>query len=57
MKKKSMEVEVPKDFVGEITLSNSKATSPKVELLTQEFTNAELNVLKDKLNEVIKSLK
>lgn len=31
-------------------------TKPKVNTITQEFGNGDLNILRDKINEIIKSL-
>ena len=43
-KKEAVEVEVCEECVA-----------PKIELITQEFGNGEMNILRDKINEIIKS--
>jgi hypothetical protein len=50
MKKKEIKVEKVVESVAETT------AVIKVGLLTQEFGNGDMNVLRDKINEIIRSL-
>jgi len=46
-------ISVPDTFSGEVIATKSSGTSNKIGLLTQEFGNGDLNVLRDKINEII----
>lgn len=48
-----LEIEVPKDFVGEISMSRARALPPKIDPIVQQFGNGDLNILRDKINEII----
>jgi hypothetical protein len=54
-KKKQVDfaVDVPKDFNGEVSISRSHST-PNIAPIEENFGHADSNVLKNKLNEIIK---
>jgi predicted membrane GTPase involved in stress response len=51
-KKEELVLNVPEDFVGEVIGTISKG-SGEVAPLTRDFHNEELNLLRDKINEII----
>ena len=51
-KKETLELSVPEDFVGEVIGTVSKDTS-EIALFTVDFHNEELNLIRDKINEII----
>ena len=51
--KEALELNVPEDFVGEVIGTISSGSEVEIAPITQEFGNGELNVLKDKINEII----
>ena len=51
--KEALELNVPEDFVGEVIGTVSSGSDTEIAPITQEFGNGELNVLKDKINEII----
>lgn len=58
--KKSIKVadvvaDIPADYSGEVSITRSRATSMyNLHPLEHEFGNGDLNMLRDKLNEIIK---
>ena len=50
--KEALELNVPEDFVGEVVGTVSSG-APEVAPLTRDFHNEELNLLRDKINEII----
>ena len=51
-------VEIPADYNGEVTITRSHVVSEvKIDPLTNDFNHADLNVLRDKINEVISIIK
>jgi hypothetical protein len=57
MRKKKDEfiVSIPDTFNGEVTATRSSGTST-IEPLTDNFSNGELNAIKNKINEIIARL-
>ena len=53
-KKESLELNVPEDFVGEVIGTVSKGSEEiVVSPLLADFHNEELNLIRDKINEII----
>jgi len=47
------ELNIPEDFNGEVSATVSNGSGDGIAPITQDFGNGELNVLKDKINEII----
>jgi alpha/beta superfamily hydrolase len=52
-KKVDFAVDVPKDFNGEVSISRSKAIPEVILPIAQHFGHGDLNILRDKINEII----
>lgn len=55
IKEGSFEVDIPETFNGEITLSAARATTP-IAPIDRDFANGEVQILKEKINEIISKI-